>query len=74
LRLRFWIEWPLALIGLLLAVLTMFIPDWFERLFEASPDNGSGEFEWLISVGFLLFAVVMGVLARREWHRSSAIA
>jgi hypothetical protein len=74
LRLRFWIEWPLALIGLVLAVLTMLIPDWFERLFEASPDNGSGEFEWLISLGFLLLAVVMGVLARREWHRSVVIA
>ena len=74
LRARFWIEGPLAVIGLVLAVVTMLVPDWLERLFEASPDNGSGELEWLISLGFLVLAGVMGLLARREWRRSSAMA
>ena len=70
LRARFWIESVLAVIGVLLAVLTLVARDWFERLFESSPDNGSGEFEWLISLGFLLATLVMGYLARREWRRA----
>ena len=69
LRARFWIEAVLAVIGAVLAVLTLVARDWFERLFESSADNGSGEFEWLVSVGFLVAAAVMGVLARREWRR-----
>jgi hypothetical protein len=70
LRARFWIEIALAVVGVVLGVLTMFVQDWFERVFEASPDQGSGEFEWLISLGFLLAAAAMGYLAQREWRRT----
>ncbi len=73
-RLRFWIETALAVIGVVLGVLTLFVRDWFERLFEASPDEGTGAFEWLISFAFLLAAAVLGYLARREWRRAPARA
>ena len=62
-------EAALSAICALLAVLTWFIPDWIERIFEASPDGGSGETEWGIVIIFAAAALMAGWAARREWRR-----
>jgi hypothetical protein len=68
-RRRFWLE--VALTGLVgtLAVLTVIWPNWFEVLFGTAPDDGDGSFEWLVTVGLGVAALVMTVLARLEWRR-----
>ena len=66
---RVMVETVLAAACAALAVLTLFIPDWIERFFEESPDNGSGEFEWGIVLAFAIAALVAGWLARRDWRR-----
>ena len=49
-RARFWIEAGLSAAAAVLALITAVVPDWIERIFGAGPDDGSGEFEWLIVV------------------------
>lgn len=73
-RLRFWIETVLAVVGFALGVLTILVRDWFERLFDASPDNGGGQFEWVISLAFVVPTLLFGYLARREWRRTPLLA
>lgn len=43
-------------------------PTWFEALFEASPDAGSGALEWSITIALLLAAVILALLARRDFR------
>ena len=62
-------EAALSVVCALLAVLTWFIPDWIERIFEASPDGGNGETEWGIVLIFAAAALMAGWAARREWRR-----
>jgi hypothetical protein len=71
-RIRMWLEGALAAVAAGLAMLTLFIPDWIERFFEAKPDSGEGEAEWLVSAGFAAAAVVLALLARRDWRRLHA--
>ncbi len=61
----------LAAICAVLAVVTWFVPDWIERWFEVSPDQGSGEAEWGFVLFFAIAALVAGWLARRDWRRWS---
>jgi hypothetical protein len=72
-RARFWIEIVLGAVGALLAIASYIEPQWIEVLFEASPDNGSGEAEWLLSAFFLLAALVSFALAGVEWRRKSSV-
>ncbi|MBS0341503.1 MAG: ABC transporter permease [Proteobacteria bacterium] len=67
--LRVKVEAALSLACALLAVLTGFVPDWIERIFDASPDGGSGEAEWGIVIIFAAAALMAGWAARREWSR-----
>ncbi|MBS0455043.1 MAG: ABC transporter permease [Proteobacteria bacterium] len=67
--LRVKVEAALSLACALLAVLTAFVPDWIEHIFDASPDGGSGEAEWGIVVIFAAAALMAGWAARREWNR-----
>ena len=69
-RALFWVEAGLACAAGLLAVLTLFSPEWIEELFDADPDAGSGSLEWLIVVALALAAVILAVLARVEWRRT----
>ena len=62
-------EAALSLACALLAVLTWFVPDWIERIFDASPDAGSAEAEWGVVVIFAAAALMAGWAARREWRR-----
>ena len=70
LRRRFWIEIGAAAVSFVLLVLTLVTEEWIEAIFEASPDGGSGELEWLITGGFVTATVISLVLARLEWRRT----
>jgi ABC-type amino acid transport system permease subunit len=74
LRLRFWIEFVLSLLGGALSVLSLFVPTWFERLSGSSPDNGSGALEWVITLAIVSATALLVFLARWEWRRSTALA
>jgi protein-S-isoprenylcysteine O-methyltransferase Ste14 len=67
-RTRAWIEVVVAVLAAIAGLATAIYPRWFEALFEASPDDGSGALEWLIAVALLLAAVVLAVLARRDFR------
>lgn len=68
-RLRFWFEAGLGAGSMAAFVLTLLVPDWIEVVFGVDPDHHSGAWEWVISAGLLVAAVVFGALARREWRR-----
>jgi hypothetical protein len=53
-------------------VATAIYPPWFEALFDASPDAGSGVFEWAIAIALMLVAVMSSMLARRDLLRHRA--
>ena len=71
LRARFWVESTAAVVGGLLALLTMIKHDWFE-LFGIEPDGGSGAAEWYLVVGLLAVAALCAALAR--WDRRAVRA
>jgi hypothetical protein len=48
--------------------LTIFWHDWIEVLTGWDPDNHSGMAEWIVVVGLLVAAVIMGLAARRHWR------
>ena len=70
-RRRFWAELVLAGVGVVLAVVTVLVPDWIERLGGAGGDGGGGGSERAVAVVFLVAAVVLAALARVEWRRPS---
>ncbi|HEY7812110.1 MAG TPA: hypothetical protein VIC62_02665 [Nakamurella sp.] len=63
------VEVVLAAVFAVLAVLTAIWPTWIEALFEASPDSGSGAFEWAIVGACGLLAVACAVLAGRDYRQ-----
>ena len=71
-RARFWIEAGLSAAAAVLALITAVVPDWIERIAGAGPDDGGGEFEWLIVVVLACAAIGLALTARREWHRRLA--
>jgi hypothetical protein len=52
-------------------LITYFWPDWIERVFDAAPDQGSGEAEWGTAAVLGLITIVFSVLARMEWRRAA---
>jgi hypothetical protein len=71
LRIRFWIETVAAVAAGLLAVLTIFVPDWIE--FSGwDPDNHSGAAEWWVVVFLAVVAIASAVAARLEWRHATA--
>ena len=72
LRTRFWVETGFAALSLIFAVLTLVWKDWIEIVFRIDPDNHSGSLEWLIAFGALAIAILIGIVARAEWRRTSA--
>lgn len=65
----FWIEAVLAGLTGFLALLTLITREWIELIFGVDPDHGHGSLEWLIVLVTGAAAVVLSVLARREWRR-----
>jgi hypothetical protein len=71
-RRRFWIEAGAAVLGFVLAVLTLAWPEWIEEIFGVEPDGGNGMAEWGIVLAFFTISVGLSVTARREWRRAAA--
>jgi hypothetical protein len=65
----FWAESIVASVAGFLAVLTLVWPDWIEGVFGVDPDQHNGTVEWALVAGCAVVAVVLAVLARREWRR-----
>ena len=49
--------------------LTLFWPDWIEKIFGVDPDHGSGAAEWLVTAVLLIVSITLGIMARIEWRR-----
>ena len=51
-------------------IATLIEPQWFELLFDESPDGGDGSLETVVAVVVSLVACALFAwLARREWRR-----
>ena len=68
---RFWGELAAGALSALMVAVTSVWPQWIEDVFGADPDAGSGEAEWGFTAGLCAFAILMFVLARREWKRAA---
>jgi hypothetical protein len=66
------IEFALAIASGFLFVLTLLTREWIEIVFGVEPDGGSGALEWAITFAFLLAAVGLLLLARRDHRRALA--
>jgi hypothetical protein len=55
-------------------VATAFWPDWIERVFDAVPDEGRGQFEWAIMAVTGLLSVALIIIVRIEWRRQHPAA
>ena len=65
-RLRIRIEVGLAIAFALLALATLINPQWIESVFELSPDRGSGDSEWGITLAFGAASLLASLLAGLE--------
>lgn len=74
LRWRFWLEVLLAAANGLLGLITLVWRDWIEAAFGWDPDHHGGSLEWLIVVGLLAAALLLGAVARAEWGRATVLA
>jgi hypothetical protein len=68
-RLRIWIEAALTTISAVTFVLTLVAHDWIEQIGGASPDQGSGETEWLLTGAAIIATLVFGSITTLEWRR-----
>ena len=56
-------------------VATLVDPQWFELLFDESPDGGDGSLEAWVAIGCsLLLGFFLAALARRDWHLRKVLA
>jgi hypothetical protein len=54
----------------LLAIFTVFFPDWIELVFGIDPDGGNGLVEWAFILVPALIAVASAAVACRRWNRA----
>ena len=64
----FWVPCVLSVLATIATVWSIIEPQWIERLFDASPDEGSGESEWWIAAMFAILAAVSLVVSRWRWR------
>jgi undecaprenyl pyrophosphate phosphatase UppP len=72
-KIRVRLEVTVALCAGILGILTIFWHDWIEVLTGWDPDQHNGTVEWVVVVGLLAVAVVMGLVARRHWRLPAAV-
>ena len=65
----FWVPAIALVIASVVALLSVIDPHWIESIFNASPDEGSGESEWAITAGAVGIALVCLVVASWRWRR-----
>jgi hypothetical protein len=73
LRTRLRVEMILAAISAGLFILTLINAEWIEALTGLEPDAGSGALEWLIAAAFLVAAVVIALMARRDYRQLASL-
>jgi len=74
-RMRFAAALSAACLSAVACIATLIEPQWFELLFDESPDGGDGSLETIVAVAVSLVAcLIFAWLARREWHRARADA
>ena len=73
LRKRLRLEIVLAGVAVALGALTLVFPEWVEALTGWEPDAGSGAAEWIVSGIFLAAALVLAILARRDYRRLAGV-
>jgi hypothetical protein len=73
-RIRFWVETALSFWTGTLFLLAAFSRTWAEQAFGVDPDKGSGTFEWSLVAALFAVAVVIGLLARRQYRRARMAA
>jgi hypothetical protein len=71
-RVRVRLETAVTLCAGILGILTIFWRDWIEALTGMDPDRHNGAIEWIVVVGLLAVAVVMGLVSRRHWKLLAA--
>ena len=64
----FWVPFGFSVLAVIATVVTAINPQWIETLFDASPDNGSGESEWWLTAVFATVAVVSIAVASWRWR------
>ena len=62
---RMIVEFALAGIFAVLAIVTVVMPQWIEALFGIDPDRGSGALEWVIVASFGALALIAVALGTR---------
>jgi hypothetical protein len=68
-RKRFMAALFAACVSGVVCIATLIEPQWFERLFDESPDGGDGSLETIVAVVVSLAACLLFAgLARREWR------
>jgi len=72
-KVRARLEAIVALCAGILGILTIFRRDWLEALTGWDLDHHNGTAEWVVVVGLLAAAVVMGLVARRHWRLLTAV-
>lgn len=60
----------LAVVALVVTFVTALFPAWFEVLFEAKPDSGSGALEWSVAIAMLVASIALSLFARRDFKHS----
>ncbi len=72
-RRRFWLELILGGLFAALFLLTVFVDDWIEEVFNVDPDHGDGTLEWAI-LAVCGVATIGGLVMARLEHRRAPLA
>ncbi len=67
-RWDFWVPCVLAILFAIATVAAAVDPRWIEDLFEASPDERSGESEWWIAAILGALALTAIAITRSRWR------
>jgi hypothetical protein len=66
---KFWVETAMGLFSAVLLAITVLVPEWFERLFDSTPDAGDGSTEWRLALSLAAISVVLFGFAGRTWKK-----